>query len=107
MMSLYDGSQDAAKEEKQAKKIMRVGIRAAFSGGIGLAIYLMQKVFGGMAPDENMNILIDNVCLMLMAYAAAIFVIYIFRRKILLKCNLLLVYVVMPCIALKLLMTYL
>lgn len=103
-MPLYD---DGAREEKQNKKMMRTGIRAAFSGGIGLAIYIMQKIFGGMAPDKNMNILINDVCLMMIAYAAVIFAVFIVRRELLLRCNAALLYLIMPCILIKLLMTYL
>jgi hypothetical protein len=102
-MGLYDGT----KEEKRDKKMMRTGIRAAFSGGIGLAIFLIQKVSGGMAPDQNMNILIGDACLMMIAYAAIIFAVFILHRQILLKCNAALLYLIMPCIAAKLLMTYL
>lgn len=98
---------DAVQEDRRNRKMMKTGIRAAFSGGIGLAIFLMQAIFGGMAPDERMNILINDVCLMLMAYAAVIFTVFIARREWLLRVNMLMLYLVMPCIVAKLLMTYL
>jgi len=98
---------DNASDEKKTRKMMRTGIIAAFSGGIGLAIYLMQKIFGGMAPDPTMNILIDDVCLMLMAYTVLIIAVFILRRNALLKVNFVLVYIVFPCLLLKLFSDYL
>ena len=86
--------------------MMKTGIIAAFSGGIGLAIFLLQKIFSGIAPADNMNAMIDGVCLMLMGYAAAIFAVYVLRRSWLLRANLLLLYVVMPLILLKLFATH-
>lgn len=94
------------KELRRAKKMMKTGMIAAFSGGIGLAIFLLQKIFSGMAPADHMNAMIDGVCLMLIGYAVAIFVIYLFRRSWLLRANLVLLYVVMPLILLKLFATH-
>lgn len=94
------------KELKHAKKMMKTGMIAAFSGGIGLATFLLQKIFSGMAPADHMNAMIDSVCLMLIGYAAAIFVVYLFRRNWLLRANLVLLYVVMPLILLKLFATH-
>ena len=101
-MSIYD-TDPAVKKNK---KMMRTGMIAAFSGGIGLAIYLMQKIFGGIAPDENMNVMIDDVCLLLIAYMAAIFAVFIIRRSALLKVNFVLLYIVIPCILAKLFSEY-
>ena len=101
-MSIYDTDPKA----KEAKKVMRIGMVAAFSGGIGLAIYLMQKMFGGMAPAENMNEMIDSVCLILMTYTAAIIAIFILRRRVLVKVNFVLLYIVIPLTLVKLAMAY-
>lgn len=90
------------REHRLAKKMMKTGMIAAFSGGIGLAIFLLQKIFSGMAPADNMNAMIDGICLMLISYAAAIFAVYLFRRDWLLRVNMVLLYVVMPLIVLKL-----
>lgn len=101
-MGLYDTDPGVKKN----KKMMRTGMIAAFSGGIGLAIYLMQKIFGGMAPDANMNAMIDSVCLLLIAYMAAIFAVFILRRNALLQVNFVLLYLVIPCVLLKLFSEY-
>lgn len=93
---------DIDAEKKQAKKMMRTGIIAAFSGGIGLAIYLMQKIFDGMAPDQGMNHMIDTVCLILMAYTAIIFTVFIVRRPMLLRVNFVLLYIIIPAVLFKL-----
>ncbi|MDB5491231.1 MAG: hypothetical protein JWO78_1080 [Micavibrio sp.] len=101
-MSLYD----ADPTIKQNKKMMRTGMIAAFSGGIGLAIYLMQKAFGGIAPADNMNAMIDSVCLLLIAYMAAIFAVFVIRRPVLLKVNFVLLYLVIPAVLVKLFTEY-
>lgn len=100
------GIYDTDPTVKQNQKMMRVGMIAAFSGGIGLAIYLMQKIFGGMAPAENMNTMIDDVCLLLVAYMAAIFAVFIIRRTMLLKVNFILLYIIIPCLLAKLFSEY-
>lgn len=101
-MSIYETDPTV----KQSKKMMRIGMIATFSGGIGLAIYLMQKIFGGIAPAENMNAMIDSVCLLLMAYTAAIIAVFIIRRAILIRVNFVLLYIVFPVILLKLASAY-
>ena len=94
-------------DPKKSRKMMNTGMMAAFSGGIGLAIYIMQKIFGGMAPDANMNSLIDSTCLLLIAYTAVIVAVFILRRPLLLRVNFVLLYIVLPCVLLKLFGTYL
>lgn len=96
----------AAREDRHARKMMKAGIISAFSGGIGLAIYLLQKIFSGIAPDDDTNRLIDSVCLTLMGYAAAIFITYIIKRDWLLRVNMVLLYAVIPGIAIKLFSQY-
>lgn len=95
------------KEEKFARKSMKVGIRAAFSAGIGLAVFLLQKIFSGMAPDDGMNAIIDGVCLMLVAYAGVVVATFIFRRRWILRVNMAMTWLVMPAIVIHLLMTHL
>lgn len=97
----------AAREDRHSRKMMKAGILSAFSGGIGLAIYLLQKIFSGIAPDANTNRLIDSVCLTLMGYAAAIFITYIIKRDWLLRVNAVMLYAVIPGIMLKLFSQYL
>lgn len=86
---------------------MRAGMIAAFSGGIALAIYLIQVVFGGIAPDQGINALINSVCLLLIAYMVAIFAVFIVRRGMLLQVNFVLLYIVIPCVLAKLFSEYL
>ena len=95
------------KERKLERKMMNTGILAAFSGGIGLAIYVMQSIVGGMAPDKGMNALIDDVCLLLVAYTGVILAVFIVRRKALLKVNFVMLYIILPAILLKLFSAYL
>ncbi len=101
-MSLYETDPTV----KQNKKMMRTGMIAAFSGGIGLAIYLMQKMFGGIAPAENMNAMIDDVCLLLMAYMAAIFAASSFAAAYCSKLTLFCSTSSSPCVVAKLFSEY-
>jgi hypothetical protein len=102
-----DGAMTLEKERAQAKKMMRIGIIAAFSGGIGLAIFLMQMLFSGMSPSDDMNILINGTCLILMSYTGIVTALYLFRRDWLLSANPFLLYVLIPGALLKLYMSYL
>lgn len=93
-----------AKEERQSKKMVKAGLMAAFGGGAGLAIWILQRIFSGLTASESTNAMIDHVCLMLMAYAAVIFISFIFMRPWLLRINLIMVYAVLPGVLLKLFM---
>lgn len=84
------------REDRMAKKMVKAGMMAAFSGGIGFAIFALQRVFSGMAPDEGMNTMIDGVCIMLMVYAIMILILYLFCRSWLLRMNMVFVYAIMP-----------
>lgn len=86
----------AQREERQAKKMVKVGMIAAFSGGIGFAVFILQRIFSGIAPDAGINAIIDGACVMLMSYTGAIFLLYLFGRPWLLRGNMVLLYVVMP-----------
>ncbi len=94
------------KEHRRAKKMMKIGILSAFSGGIGLAVFLLQMLFSGMSPSDSMNKLINGTCLVLMSYTGVVFAVYILKRDWLLKINPVLLYVVVPGILMKLFMTY-
>ena len=95
------------QDRLRSKKIMRIGILSTFSGGIGLATFLLQRFFSGMARSDDMNALIDWTCVILMAYAGAIFAVYIFRRGWLVPVNSVLLYLVIPGFLLKLFTAYL
>lgn len=84
------------REERHAKKLVKAGMMAAFGGGIGFAIFILQRIFSGMAPDAGMNAMIDGVCIMLMVYAAIILMTYLFCRPWLLRMNMVFVYAIMP-----------
>jgi hypothetical protein len=93
-----------AKEERIAKKRVKAGIMAALGGGAGFALYLLQRIFDGLTGSDATNAMIDNICLMLMAYAVTIIVSFIFFRKWVLKINMIMVYAVIPGILLKIFM---
>jgi hypothetical protein len=84
------------REERHAKKMVKAGMMAAFSGGIGFAIFILQRIFSGMAPDAGMNAMIDGVCIMLMVYAAVILMAYLFCRSWLLRANMVFLYAILP-----------
>lgn len=95
-----------AKEERQNRKRMHVGIVAGFSGGIGLALFLLNKIFSGITASETTNTLLDHVCLTMMLYTAIIILVFLFRRKWLLLANNLLLYLIVPGILLKIFADY-
>jgi hypothetical protein len=84
------------REDRIAKKMVKAGMMAAFSGGIGFAIFMLQRIFSGMAPDAGMNAMIDGICVMLMVYAVAILLTYLFARAWLLRANMVFLYALMP-----------
>ncbi len=93
-----------AREERQAKKMVKAGLMAAFGGGVGLATWLLQRIFSGLTSSDSTNAMIDTICLMLIAYAVVIFASFIFLRNWVLKINMIMVYAVIPGILLKLFM---
>lgn len=95
---------ELARQERETKKMIKAGLMAAFGGGAGLALWLLQRIFSGLTASDSTNAIIDHICIMLIAYAALIFISFIFLRKWLLKINLIMVYAVMPGILLKLFM---
>ena len=94
------------REKRELKKMMRAGLMAAYAGGSSLAFWILQRLFGGITGSEKTDILADQVCVTLMVYAATIFLVFLFRRKLLLKVHLIMTYMVVPGIILKLLMDY-
>lgn len=88
--------EEIEKERKFYRKAMRVGLRAAFFGGIGLAIFILQTLFSGITPDEKINTMISSIALLLMAYGAGILVTYAVRRAMVLRVNLIMLAVVLP-----------
>lgn len=95
-MMKQDTYEQLRKEEKQARKNTRVGIIAAFAGGGALAVFLLQKLFGGIIPSEGANEIVNNICLMLMGYAALMFVTLIFRKDWLIRVNNVMLFLVIP-----------
>ena len=94
-------------EKIRARRIMRIGTLSTFSGGIGLAVFLLQRFLSGMALSDDMNALIDWTCIVLMAYAGTVFTVYLLRRDWLIPVNSVLIYLVIPMILLKLFTAYL
>jgi len=99
--------EELEKERKFYRKAMRVGLRAAFMGGIGLAFFILQSLFSGIATDQRVNTLISSVALLLMAYGAAILVTYAVRRNMVLRVNLIMMMVVLPGGAIHIILQYL
>lgn len=86
------------QERKLAKKMMRAGLTAAFCGGGGLAIFLLQRIFSGLTSSDTLNANIDSACLLLMVYAGAIFASFVFLRAWLPKIHLVMFYIVIPIV---------
>lgn len=99
-----DNPEAVAQEQRRSKKMVQAGLMAAFGGGVGLALWILQRIFPGLTSSDSTNAMIDTFCLMLIAYAAIILGSFIFLRNWVLKINLIMVYAVIPGVLLKLFM---
>lgn len=92
-----------AKEESLARKRFRAGLLAALGGGAGLAMWLLQRIFDGLTGSESYNTAIDQVSLLLIAYAAVMVAGFIFMRGWVLKINMIMTWAIIPGVILKIL----